>query len=361
MKRYHYNEQQPCNMMKMNNEVVNFHQLPASWPTEKAIAPKKNVKPQPQPIPPTPEPKPELFQIWYKTIDNTEDGGFYEEGFGATCVSQEFDQEKGMWCANFDGNVTSLPNNVFRSDDLLTEITLPDSITEIGLQAFVQCVNLKTFNMGDGITVIGAAAFAACDKLETVKFSKNLEYVNESAFNSCSSLKSAIMPESVSTIGQMAFVACHSLETVKMPGVSSIGKNAFTEDFALTNVEFSKDLYIINDHAFASCTSLKSISLGKVPQLLEIGNYVFSNCESLEKVELDNISIIGSKVFENCTSLKDIYVYNAVPDINEDTFKDIASNGTVHVDSDLVSSFMEWMINEQYYPRYYNWTIVPED
>ena len=63
--------------------------------------------------------------------------------------------------------LVSIPENAFRNTKL-TELNLPESVTEIGQYAFMGCNNLKQINLTDNITKLGDHVFASCANLSDV-------------------------------------------------------------------------------------------------------------------------------------------------------------------------------------------------
>jgi hypothetical protein len=52
----------------------------------------------------------------------------------------------------------------------ITEVVIPDSVTEIGWSTFYLSDGLKTVTLGKGIKEIGGSAFKSCPALTTVKY-----------------------------------------------------------------------------------------------------------------------------------------------------------------------------------------------
>src|ERR1035438_8198916 len=63
--------------------------------------------------------------------------------------------------------VTSIDVGAFQGS-ALTGITIPDSVTNIGDSAFVDCESLTNVTIGSGVTTIGDQAFGDCISLTTV-------------------------------------------------------------------------------------------------------------------------------------------------------------------------------------------------
>lgn len=49
-----------------------------------------------------------------------------------------------------------------------TSVSLPDTMTSIGKNVFVNCSKLETINLHDGITSIGDRAFLSCTSLTNI-------------------------------------------------------------------------------------------------------------------------------------------------------------------------------------------------
>ena len=135
--------------------------------------------------------------------------------------------------------VTSIGNNAF---DLcgLTSITIPDSVTSIGEQAFLGCFYLTSITIPDSVTSIGHAAFYGCSSLTSITIPDSVTSIGVWAFQSCRSLTSITIPDSVTSIGSETFYGCDSLASITIPdSVTSIGEEAFCYCDSLKDVYYS--------------------------------------------------------------------------------------------------------------------------
>jgi hypothetical protein len=108
-------------------------------------------------------------------------------------------------------SVTSIGNEAFQGFANLKTITIPNSVKTIGNNAFNGCINLGTITIPDSVTSIGVAAFYNCTILTSVTFAvdSKLTMIGNGAFKECWKLTSiSIIPRSVTSIGNSAFESC---------------------------------------------------------------------------------------------------------------------------------------------------------
>ena len=169
----------------------------------------------------------------------------------------------------------------FQSNRTLTEVTIPNSLTEISQEGFKGCIGLTTVNFG---------------------INSKLEYINSSAFEGASKLVNFTLPNSLRRIGFDAFRSCHDIEYLPLP----------------------EGLDEIYPRGFYYCQNLKQVRLPST--LNTIGNNVFTRCEQLEVVIVDNPipPSIGSQVFAfNSVVPPDLRIY--VPHESVDLYKAISN------------------------------------
>ncbi len=152
--------------------------------------------------------------------------------------------------------VTAIPNYTFANMTKLTSVTLPDSISEIGLRAFQNCTSLSTVTIPAAVTKIGIYAFAGSG-VRSVDFSKctGLTSISERCFEKCGSLQKIEITDKISltTVGIYAFDQCTSLQSVYLPdSMQTIGECAFANCKSLTTLSVP-DRCVIHWKAF--CTS----------------------------------------------------------------------------------------------------------
>ena len=223
----------------------------------------------------------------------------YEAFYGCNSISDVYytGEIDGWLGINFGlhSNPVCYATNLYIGEEIVTSITVPDTITSIGEYSFYKYKSLKSVTIGNSVTSIGESSFYNCYSLETVTIGNSVASIGSSAFENCTSLTSIEIPDSVTTIGSSAFENCTSL----------------------TSIEIPDSVTSIDSYAFSECTSLTSVTIPS--SVTSIGNFVFSQCTLLTSIEIpDSVTSIDVSAFYRCTSLTNIEV-----DENNENYKSI--------------------------------------
>ena len=179
--------------------------------------------------------------------------------------------------------VTVLGEDSFSTDDFdsplydihhtkIHSVTIPQSVTSIGKDAFAQCRALQSLTIDDAATSIGDWAFDECYKLTTLSLGKNITTIGNYAFYDCRILNNVTIPQSVTSIGDHAFGCCYQMDSFTIKdAATSIGKYAFSDCQSLTTLSLGENITTIGDDAFRSCYKLETI-------MLPAGLASFGNC-----------------------------------------------------------------------------------
>ena len=273
----------------------------------------------------------------------------------------------------------------------LTEYVIPDSVTSIGEQAFLECSNLKSVTIPNSVTSIREYAFRNCSSLTSVTIPDSVTSIGKDAFYYCSSLTSVTIPNSVTSIGSNAFSGCTGELVVNCnipsasssssgafygseftsitigDGVTKIGMDAFYYCSSLTSVTIPDSVTTIGGRAFSGCSRLTSVyitdlsawcrinfgSHGANPlqnranlylnnelvtdlvipsDITEIKSYLFSDCRSLTSVTIpDSVTTIGDYAFDYCSSLTSVTIPDSVTTIGNCAFRGCSSLTSVTI------------------------------
>ena len=184
---------------------------------------------------------------------------------------------------NIGSTVKVIPEDAFRFCNGLTEVIIPEGVTEIGDYAFSRCTSLAEVTIPENVTKMGFRAFYGCSNLKTLNYNaadcqsvsykgaqwtaietlnigENVKAINMGAFYGCTSLTEVTIPGSVTKIGNYAFCGCTGLTEVIIPeGVTEIGYDAFQGCSSLSSITVPESVTSIVSGVFAGCSSLVSV------------------------------------------------------------------------------------------------------
>ncbi len=208
--------------------------------------------------------------------------------------------------------VERIGGTVFWNNFYLATITIPSTVSYIGNCPVANCPVLSSITVSEGNKAYASADGVLFDKEQTVlicypakKEGKTYEIpdsvvrIGASAFNHADLLWEVTIPEGVTTIGGSAFEDCSNLSTVEIPRtVDSIGPFAFA-----TCKKLSEFVVAEGNKAY---TSVDGVLFNKRQEELLIcpeakrGSYVIP----------EGVKVIEERAFTGCTYLESI----AIPD-----------------------------------------------
>lgn len=188
--------------------------------------------------------------------------GTYDNAPTGTYVEETYDASHALATATLHG-YTFIRGFMFDNCPNLTTVTLCDTITSIGTQAFDGDKALTTVNLPSSLATIGSYAFRACAALATETLPASLVTVAMYAFQACAKVKFATLPATLTTIGKFAFHGCTGMTVSEIPAsVTTIDEDAFYGCTGITSLTFKGTPTTIAATAFGGCTNLTEI---KVP------------------------------------------------------------------------------------------------
>ena len=239
----------------------------------------------------------------------------------------------------YDGKtleVTSIGTAAFYRNERLISVTIPNTVTNISLDAFNFVPNLSKVNIPESVTYIGSGNFQSC-ALTSIFIPKSVAFIgdgfswncpltsitvedgnpNYDSRDNCNALihsednglmlgcMNSFIPNSVKWIEVAAFQGCEGLKTITIPNsIISIGVSAFASCSNLTEISIPKCDGFIRWGTFGNCTSLTSFTIPN--NVTFIGGYAFLNCTGLTSITIPaHVTEIQDRVFDE-TNLKKV-------------------------------------------------------
>ena len=289
------------------------------------------------------------------TIPNSVTSIGYDAFSGCTRLEKVCINDLAAWCGidfgSADANPLYYAKNLYLNGELLTELVIPDNVTNIRDYVFNYCTRLTSVTIPNSVTSIGFGAFYNCKGLTRIDIGNNVTTIEHSAFSNCTSLTSIMIPNSVTNIKMGAFLSCTSLKELHFEDGENtlyLGHNAYTSsgtgkglfyDCPLQTLYLGRNLsYEIGSSygysPFYNQYLLSSVTFGN--SVTHIGDSIFRGCSDILNIIIpDNITTIKSYAFKECTGLASITIGNGVTSIEESAFWNCSDLKTVYNYSSL--------------------------
>ncbi len=274
--------------------------------------------------------------------------------------------------------LTLIADMAFASCDMLSEVLLPDALTEIGLAAFMNDTSLTEITLPEGLLTVRQSAFSNTglseitipDSVTTIeyyafgyKMNENNEEIADANFTVIGSAGSAaatyasgeaddngntndftfltpdqndeqkeLLALDTKTSGSFVYAvvdgnavitACNDVSsTVDIPEtldgytVTMIYPTAFSSCMA-EQINLPSTITTIRELSFYKCPNLKSIVLPE--GIKEVSNNSFEDCTALESIDFGGAEIIGQSVVDGCTALKTVKMSGSCTSFNKDS------------------------------------------
>ena len=176
----------------------------------------------------------------------------------------------GIAEAVLEGDLEELSEGIFSECNNLNRVKIKDTIKIIGDCAFSFCNSLNrieiigksqliNIELPSKLEVIGDEAFDKCSEIDYIVMPDTVKELGNNAFLDCTNLKSVRLSDNIEVIKRFTFNSCKELQSIDIPGsIKQIEDNAFSCCASLKDVIVRNKNIIINEDAFDGCTNLSN-------------------------------------------------------------------------------------------------------
>ena len=317
-------------------------------------------------------------------LSSTNNSGYYGNNNGTVVIPDVVKQAGKTY------SVIGIGQNAFSENKTLSAVILGCNVSSIDPSAFQNCTAFKRFEVSgkgarysavDGVLfdaaqltlysypcgkenafyslpetvkTISSYSFAGNVYLTELYVPNTVQYIGQRAFSQCMNLKSVTLPFIGKSIdgGERLSVVFNNndfyldplpkqLETVKITG-GTLNPYSFYRCANLKKIELPAQDEIIPDYCFQNCSKLESLVFADnteisgqmkageivIPERIKrIGRAAFSNCSTLEHVELlEGLETISDSAFNGCLGLRTVEIPSTVSDTGSGAFSGCKSN-----------------------------------
>lgn len=244
--------------------------------------------------------------------------------------------------------MTRIPAALCRYTENLKSVTLPNSLTEIGEEAFKNCKALTEVTACTGLKTVKDNAFDECTALTKVNItnlaawcgidfstakSNPLYYAKKLYVNG--TLVTSLTIPNVTVVKNYTFYNCTSITELTVPKTvtSFSGSGMFTGCTGLKKVVWNSPFY--TEYRFQPFNGLDGIqTISFAGSVTKICPYMCYYLQGLTTLTIPaSVTTVGKNAFANCTSLATVY-WNAA------NCADFTSSDTPFTGSTSISTFI---------------------
>ncbi len=265
----------------------------------------------------------------------------------------------------------------FCANEELSVVSIPASVTDIGVMAFLDCPKLPRIeiaadnpsyrsiggivftkdrrtllrapagwfgnaNLTESVRNIGPYAFSGCAGLLAISIPNSVTNIGTHAFDGCSALTEVVVPESVASVGWDIFSGCRNLQALTLPFVGTERGNdgAATAQLGCLFGWIWKDpagsrivRQYYDDYHYCDYQIPTNLASVVVTDETTVGSGAFENCAMLATIQFNaGVTNIGARAF--CGSgVTGMSVPASVTSIGEKAFLDCPALGRIDVDA----------------------------
>lgn len=247
------------------------------------------------------------------TISGT--GGFSQSG----ALSDIKDKIKSVV---IEDGITDIMSWLFMRCSQLASITIPDSVTQIGEDAFGGTAYYDNENNWEnGVLYIGNHLIAAKSDITALTVKPGTLTIAKDAFNDCASLTDITLADSLKSIPENMFdnTAFYKNEDNWENGLLYNGNYLITAKNDITSANIKEGTTVAASCALGWCENLESVTLPD--SLTAISERMFICCSSLKSIDIpDTVTSIGGNAFGDCSSLEEVVIPPSITHIANGLF-----------------------------------------
>jgi hypothetical protein len=230
---------------------------------------------------------------------------------------------------------TIIPYRAFYGMKELEKITLPEGLTQIDAESFMDCSNayIEGQKIFDNVEKIGQQAFQNCSKAEfgNIVFTDKTKVIDNFAFINCHGITSIKIEGEDTKVGQQAFMNCIKNTEADINIVNgTIGKEAFRNNNSLEKITFASLNWFEN-----SDTDIEGILASDDTEYTYPVQYGLYVPKSLKTINIKSGTIIPYRTFYGMKQLEEISLPKGIETIDGQAFYDCSGLKTIYFSEDI--------------------------
>ena len=214
------------------------------------------------------------------------------------------------------------------------EYVLADQVTAVEGGAFYNCIYLESVVLAK-VEKLGAGTFRYCNALTEVSIPETTTDIYHTAFMDCYNLaKIDVDPDNPNYVSDNGVLYTKGYEVLYIypigrpdksyqvhEGCSEIKTMAFEDNRYLEEIDL-KGVKKIGNYAFGNADSLAKVTFDPEVESLDLDARAFNSCTALTRLEFPaNLKSLGSEVFANSTVMKKVFFRGPCPEVTKNLYE----------------------------------------
>lgn len=229
--------------------------------------------------------------------------GAYTIPDGVTHIAENAFYHSNLSEVRFPETLIEIGKNAFRQSSLIKKIDMPNSVTTIKEWPFSYIKSLEEFHIGSGVAALGTNPIGGSSNVKKITVDENNTAFT--VFDGCLFSKDKTV--------LIAYCNTQNEKSYSIPdGVKTIGNGAFDLFDNLEAIIIPNSVTTVQPYSIHACLNLKELTFPNSVERIEASacRYAFS----VTKLTLGSgLKFIGGAAFESFHSLKEVISYSAIP------------------------------------------------
>lgn len=204
-----------------------------------------------------------------------------------------------FYCSSLEAvdlsGITYLSEGAFADCRSLKEVYMPNMV-ELGESAFAAYSSAEgavftEITLPESLKVIGVDAFYGCSQLSSIDLT-HVETLSKQSFAYCVNLNEVILGEGIKYLPNSVFFGCEKLTSINLEYVEIFDEGCLTNT-AITAL-YIPSAIVLSDYAF---TLLSSVNELYAPKVEVVGQFAFNGCSGLTEIVLPRLQSVGTYAF----------------------------------------------------------------
>lgn len=221
-------------------------------------------------------------------------------------------------------SVTSIGTYAFENCSSLETVSIGNNITSVAADAFLGCKNLEGVyikNIESWCNIFFSSEYSNPlsyannlylngELVTKITIPQTINSIGRMLFCNCTSVVQIVVPDNVETINQYAFYKCNKLESITLPFIGERKDGTYHTRFAYIFGANDNHQYTPSDDYVPASLKRVTITGSSI-----IGMSSFYGCKNIEQIDIPNsVKTIGSYAFQDCIGLNSIYYNGTMQD-----------------------------------------------